>query len=68
MRAVENRRLAEEKAGVTPDQSAKLDQAFEKTYGDVLDYTNKAIADGLLSPYERTSPAGSITPAGSAAC
>jgi len=53
MRAVENRRLAEEKAGVTPEQSAKLDQAFEKTYGDVLDYTNKAIADGLLSPYER---------------
>ncbi len=53
MRAAENRRVAEEKAGVTPEQSAKLDQAFEKTYGDVLDYTNKAIADGLLSPYER---------------
>ncbi len=53
MRAVENRRIAEEKAGVTPEQSAKLDQAFEKTYSDVLDYTNKAITDGVLSPYER---------------
>ena len=53
MRAMENRRLAEEKAGVTPEQSAKLDQAFEKTYTDVLDYTNKAVADGVLSPYER---------------
>lgn len=53
MRAMENRRLAEEKAGVTPEQSAKLDQAFEKTYSDVLDYTNKAVTDGVLSPYER---------------
>ena len=53
LRAAENRRFAEEKAGVTPEQSAKLDQAFEKTYADVLDYTNKAITDGMLSPYER---------------
>ena len=53
MRAMENRRLAEEKAGITPEQSAKLDQAFDKTYADVLDYTNKAISDGVLSPYER---------------
>ena len=53
MRAVENRRVAEEKAGVTPEQSKKLDQAFEKVYADVLDYTNKAITDGQLSPYER---------------
>jgi hypothetical protein len=53
LRAAENRRYAEEKAGVTPEQSAKLDQAFEKTYAEVLDYTNKAITDGVLSPYER---------------
>lgn len=53
MKAAESRRYAEEKAGVTPEQSAKLDQAFEKTYSDVLDYTNKAITDGVLSPYER---------------
>jgi len=53
MRAAEMRRIAEEKAGVTPEQSKKLDEAFEKTYADVLDYTNKAVADGQLSPYER---------------
>lgn len=53
MRAVENRKWAEEKAKVTPEQSAQLDQAFEKVYSDVLDYTNKAITDGTLSPYER---------------
>lgn len=53
MRATENRRVAEEKAGVTPEQSKKLDAAFEKVYADVLDYTNKAIGDGQLSPYER---------------
>ena len=53
MRVAENRRVAEERAGVTPEQSAQLDQAFEKVYGDVLDYTNKAIPDGTLSPYER---------------
>ncbi len=53
MRVAEFRRTAEEKAGVTPEQSKQLDQAFEKVYGDVLDYTNKAVADGLLSPYER---------------
>jgi hypothetical protein len=47
------RKEVEEKAGVTADQSKKLDQAFEKTYADALDYTNKAVADGLLSPYER---------------
>ncbi len=53
MKTNENRRLAEEKAHVTPEQSAKLDKAFDKVYTDVLDYTNKAITDGTLSPYER---------------
>lgn len=52
-RAAEARRIAEEKAKVTPEQSKQLDQAFEKVYSDVLDYTNKAIQDGQLSPYER---------------
>lgn len=52
-RVAEYRKVAEEKAKVTPEQSAKLDKAFDKVYGDVLDYTNKAIADGTLSPYER---------------
>ena len=52
-RAIENRKLAEEKAKVSAAQSAQLDKAFEKVYSDVLDYTNKAITDGQLSPYER---------------
>jgi len=49
----EQRKLAQDKAHVTPEQSAKLDRAFDKVYGDVLDFTNKAIGDGQLSPYER---------------
>jgi hypothetical protein len=52
-RVDEMRRHVEEKAGVTPSQSKRLDEAFDKVYADALDYTNKAIADGLLSPYER---------------
>jgi hypothetical protein len=53
MRVEDQRKVAQDKAHVTPEQSAKLDKAFDKVYGDVLDYTNKAIADGQLSPYER---------------
>jgi len=52
-RVEDMRKQAEEKAGVTPEQSKKLDKAFEKVYADALDYTNKAVADGILSPYER---------------
>ena len=53
LRTNENRKIAEERAKVTPEQSAKMDQAMEKVYGEVLDYTNRAIKDGQLSPYER---------------
>jgi hypothetical protein len=52
-RVEDMRKQAEEKAGVTAEQSKKLDKAFEKIYADTLDYTNKAVADGMLSPYER---------------
>ncbi|NVB82542.1 MAG: hypothetical protein HOV81_29450 [Kofleriaceae bacterium] len=52
-RVDEMRRQAEQLAGVTAEQSKKLDKAFENIYADALDYTNKAVADGLLSPYER---------------
>jgi hypothetical protein len=52
-RVEDMRKAAEEAAHVSPTQSRQLDQAFDKVYGDVLDYTNKAIADGQLSPYER---------------
>lgn len=47
------RKVAQEKAHVTDVQSQQLDASFQKTYQDVLDYTNKAVADGTLSPYER---------------
>jgi len=49
----EQRKIAQDKAHVTAEQSARLDKAFDKVYGDVLDFTNKAIGDGQLSPYER---------------
>jgi hypothetical protein len=52
-RTAEMRKLAEEKAGVTPEQSAALDRTFDKAYADVLDYANDAITDGRLSPYKR---------------
>jgi hypothetical protein len=52
-RVDEMRKQVEAKAGITPEQSAKLDKAFDKVYADAIDYTNKAVADGLLSPYER---------------
>jgi hypothetical protein len=53
LRVEEQRKVAQDKAHVTPEQSARLDKAFDKVYGDVLDFTNKAISDGQLSPYER---------------
>jgi hypothetical protein len=56
-RATEMRKVAEAKAHVTPAQSAQLDEAFTKVYADMLASTNKAIADGRLSPYERNVPA-----------
>lgn len=53
MKLEEARKVAQDKAHVTVEQSARLDKAFDKIYGDVLDYTNKAVTDGQLSPYER---------------
>ncbi len=53
LKLIEMRRVAEAKAKVTPAQSAELDKAFNKVYEEALDYTNKAIADSQLSPYER---------------
>jgi hypothetical protein len=53
LRLEEQRKVAQDKAHVTPEQSARLDKAFDKVYSDVLDFTNKAITDGQLSPYER---------------
>jgi hypothetical protein len=49
----ELRKEAEAAAHITAEQSKKLDAAFDKAYSNVLDYANKEIADGVLSPYER---------------
>jgi hypothetical protein len=53
LRTNDNRRIAEEKAGVTPEQTKQIDQAMDKVYADLLDYTNKSVKEGQLSPYER---------------
>lgn len=51
----EARRIAEEKAGVTADQRAKLDEVAEGAYAAALDYTNAAVAAGTVSPYRRNA-------------
>lgn len=53
VRVEDMRKQAEAAAHITPEQSKQLDVAFGKVYDNVLDYTNKAVADGVLSPYER---------------
>jgi hypothetical protein len=47
------RKDAEALAGVTPEQSAQIDAAFDEVYDELLTYTNAAIADRQLDPYER---------------
>ena len=52
-RAADMRKEAEEKAHVTAEQSQQLDRSFGKVYDDVIAYTDKAVADRQLSPYDR---------------
>jgi hypothetical protein len=49
----EQRRAAEEAAGVSEEQSKKLDVVFDEVYDEVITFTNAAIQDGQLTPYER---------------
>jgi hypothetical protein len=49
----EMRKQAEAAAGVTDAQSKELDAAFDEVYSEVLDFTNAAVADGQLTPYDR---------------
>jgi len=51
--AVKRRQQAEAAAGVTKEQSAKIDTEVAKIYDDVIDYTNGAVSDGQVSPYSR---------------
>lgn len=52
-RAQDMRREAEAKAGVTAEQSAAIDNALVTTYNELIEYTDGAIADGQVSPYQR---------------
>ncbi len=47
------RKDAEAAAGVTPEQKAKLDEAFAGVYDEVVAFTDQAVADGSLTPYDR---------------
>ena len=44
---------AEEAAKVTDEQRAALDRAFEDVYQEVLTLTDRAVAEGDLTPYRR---------------
>lgn len=52
-RAQEMRKEAEAKAGITPEQSAKVDEALAATYSELIEYTDAAVSEGQLSPYQR---------------
>jgi len=47
------RKKAYDAADVTDDQKEKLDAAFDDTYAELLELTNKSVKDGELTPYER---------------
>jgi hypothetical protein len=47
------RKELEKKAGIDDAQREKIDAVFDDVYKEVLDLTNKAIADGDLTPYSR---------------
>ncbi len=47
------RRAAEDQAGVTDAQRTEIDAAFAGIYDEVVAFTDTAVADGQLTPYER---------------
>jgi hypothetical protein len=49
----EMRKAAELAADVTDTQRKDLDAAFEDIYGELIDFTNSAVADGQLTPDDR---------------
>lgn len=49
----EMRRAAEDKAGVTDAQREQIDAAFASIYDEVVAFTDTAVADGQLTPYDR---------------
>lgn len=57
------RRRAEEAAKVTDEQRAALDRVFEDVHQEALTLTNRAVAEGDLTPYRRNW-AGALNYAG----
>jgi hypothetical protein len=57
------RRRAEEAAKVTDEQRVALDRVFEDVHQEVLTLTNRAVAEGDLTPYRRNW-AGALNYAG----
>ncbi|HEY1816151.1 MAG TPA: hypothetical protein VGG74_27575 [Kofleriaceae bacterium] len=53
---VEMRKLAEQKANVTPDQDQQIEAALQPIYQNIMSYANNAISSGSVSPYERNVP------------
>jgi hypothetical protein len=51
----EAREKAEAAAGVTEEQSAKLDEVFDDIYEEAIETTNRAISEGELTPYRRNA-------------
>ena len=51
-RADEMRKLVEEKAQLSEAQRRQIDEAMAPAYEEFLAYTNAAITDGQLSPYD----------------
>ncbi|MBK9031500.1 MAG: hypothetical protein IPL61_09220 [Myxococcales bacterium] len=47
------RKNVEAAAGVTDAQRAELDAAFSSVYDEVVAFTDAAVADGSLTPYDR---------------
>lgn len=51
--AVESWRAAREAAGLSGEQEAQLDELFQDAQSELISMTNRAIAAGDLTPYER---------------
>ncbi len=49
----EMRKQAELAANVTDVQRKELDGTFDEVYTELIDFTNAAVADGQLTPYDR---------------
>jgi hypothetical protein len=54
-RAAERRKELEEAAGISDEQSKKMDAVFADAYSEVVSAANESIAKGEISPYRRST-------------